>query len=108
MWKYYYTSSSRNRFEIKFEIKSQSGLHNVTYMCDFNTQKSDFYTQSVISPCSVSFPHAECDFVTYKCGYDTHECDYYTYECDNDTHGCDLHTHKLNFNTICVTLKRTK
>jgi hypothetical protein len=80
----------------------------------------DFYTQSVVSTCSVNFTDmdiittctsvisvhkrviytrkvqfthpAECDFHTHECNFDTYAVKYDTYECIYETLECDLYT----------------
>jgi hypothetical protein len=64
-----------------------------TYDCNFISDKSVFYTQSVILTRKVWFWHLKCDYDTHECAYDTHEV--------------DLYMHEMNFNSMRVTLTRT-
>jgi hypothetical protein len=52
---------------------------------DYNTHKSDLYTQSAISTCRVRFLHEECN-LNMQCDFNRHEYDYNTHECDFMAH----------------------
>jgi hypothetical protein len=101
--------------------------------CDFNTHKSDLYTQSVMlihmsvimthtcwNHSCVWCSHAYCNFNTHECDFNTHECDLYMQsaisirrvwflhaECDFYTQ-CDFYTLSVMLRRMSVIMTLTK
>jgi hypothetical protein len=80
--------------------------------CNFNTHKSDFYTQSVV------LTHMSVNTrLTHKCDndnfhthseFDTHECDKVTHDCDFNKRKSDSYTQNVisTRNSVIKTLTR--
>jgi hypothetical protein len=104
-------------------LRSLNLAFNDTHDCDFNMQKSDFYTQSVIATRSVIlrrtnviltriiviltrrvwFIHAECDLYTqsvisiWRVWFQHAQMWFPHAECDFDTYECDYDTNECDY-----------